>query len=61
MAGKPVIKGTRIPVERVVRLVSRGWSFDQIRNEYPYLRREDVQAALWYAARMLEATEVLPA
>ena len=50
MAGKPVIRGTRIPAEMLVRMVAQGISFDAILAEYPHLERQDIQAALLYAA-----------
>ncbi len=49
MTGKPVIRGTRIPVEMIVRLVAQGIAFPDIMTDYPRLTQEDVQAALWYA------------
>ncbi|MCI0512329.1 DUF433 domain-containing protein [candidate division KSB1 bacterium] len=52
--GKPVIKGTRIPVYLIVSLVAEGESFESIIKDYPALTPEDVQAALRYAARLTE-------
>ncbi len=53
MGGKPIIKGTRIPVYFILELLSNGWSIDDILREYPQLSREDVLAAIKYAARVL--------
>lgn len=50
LEGKPCIRGLRITVETVVRLVAAGWSFGEILDEYPDLEREDVTQALQYAA-----------
>jgi uncharacterized protein (DUF433 family) len=50
MVGKPVIRGTRIPVELVVRLVAQGIPEAEILEQYPRLRPEDIRAALMYAA-----------
>ncbi len=50
MLGKPVIKGTRIPVEIILNKLSQDISIDEILNDYPRLSREDVQAAVAYAA-----------
>jgi len=60
MAGKPVIRGTRIPVELIVRLVAQGISHEEILADYPRLQREDIQAALYYAAAVLAQEEVFP-
>ncbi len=61
LSGKPVIKGTRISVEFVLELLSSGMSVEEILNEYGHLTREDILAALDYAARMLRHEEVYPA
>jgi uncharacterized protein (DUF433 family) len=50
LEGTPCIRGLRISVETVVRLVAAGWAFDEIVDEYPDLEREDVRQALEYAA-----------
>jgi uncharacterized protein (DUF433 family) len=50
MMGKPVIRGTRIPVEQVVRKISEGASERELLNAYPRLQKEDIKAALRYAA-----------
>lgn len=49
MLGKPVIKGTRIPVELIVRKLGEGASVENLLDGYPSLKREDIQAALLYA------------
>ena len=56
--GKPVIKGTRIPVSVILDQISEGESWDDILVGYPELVREDIQAALLYASAILEHTEV---
>jgi uncharacterized protein (DUF433 family) len=50
LEGKPCIRGLRISVETVVRLVAAGWSFEEILDEYPDLQREDITQGLEYAA-----------
>ena len=50
MMGKPVIEGTRIPVELVVRKISEGASERGLLNAHPRLQKEDIKAALRYAA-----------
>ena len=50
MVGKPVIKGTRIPVEQVLRELAGGMSFEDVMDAHPRLTPEDIRAALAYAA-----------
>ncbi len=50
MLGKPVIRGTRIPVELILRKLSEGLSEAELLDAYPRLERDDIQAALAYAA-----------
>ena len=58
LAGKPVIKGTRIAVEFVVDLLGRGWTTGQILREYDHLSPEDIQACLAYAGEVLKSERV---
>jgi len=60
LAGKPVIKGTRIAVGFVVDLLGRGWTIEQVLQEYDHLTREDVQACLAYASEVLQSERVYP-
>jgi uncharacterized protein (DUF433 family) len=60
MAGKPVIEGTRIPVELIVRMLAQGISEAEILKEYPRLEVEDIRAALNYAAMVLANEDVFP-
>jgi len=50
MLGKPVIRGTRIPIELLLRKLSTGATEADLLDAYPRLTREDIQAALAYAA-----------
>jgi len=59
MVGKPVIRGTRISVELVLKMLSQGVSIGEILEEYPHLTKEDIQACLAYAAQALEVAEIL--
>jgi uncharacterized protein (DUF433 family) len=60
MLGKPVIRGTRIPVELIVRMLAQGVPESDILREYPRLQPDDIRAALAYAARGLAHEEVFP-
>ena len=54
LVGKPVIKGTRIPVYLVVQLIAAGMNIKDVLKEYPELKEDDVKAALLYASKLLE-------
>lgn len=56
MAGKPVIRGTRIPVERVIAHLAHHPDLDDLFAAYPRLTIEDVQAALGHAHDAIEST-----
>jgi uncharacterized protein (DUF433 family) len=56
--GKPVIRGTRIPVSSILEQIAEGESWDALLAGYPELQREDIQAALLYATASLDHTEV---
>lgn len=58
MLGKPIIKGTRITVELIVRKIADGFTISDILAGYPHLTEDQVLAALDYAAKMI-ADEVL--
>lgn len=59
MLGKPVIRGTRIPVELVLRKLSEGASEAELLEAYPRLTREDLQAAMRYAADTVAHEEIV--
>jgi uncharacterized protein (DUF433 family) len=50
MVGKPVIKGTRVTVESILRKLGAGWAVAEILDAHPHLKSEDVYAAAAYAA-----------
>lgn len=59
MLGKPVIRGTRIPVELILRKLGEGATQADLLDAYPRLAREDIQAALTYAADWLAQETIL--
>jgi uncharacterized protein (DUF433 family) len=59
--GKPVIRGTRIPVSVILDQIADGDSWDNIIRGYPELSREDIQAAIHYASSLIEHTDVIEA
>lgn len=59
MQGKPVIRGTRITVDLILRKLAEGASEADILDAYPHLTREDVRAALAYAADTVSHETIL--
>jgi uncharacterized protein (DUF433 family) len=53
-AGRPCIRGLRIRVKDVLELLSAGASFEEILKDYPFLEREDILAAIEYAAHQTD-------
>jgi uncharacterized protein (DUF433 family) len=60
LAGKPVIRGTRLSVEFVIGLMADGWSERDILANYPGLSREDIAACLNYARDLLHSEKGFP-
>jgi uncharacterized protein (DUF433 family) len=56
--GKPIVRGTRIPVSAILEQIAEGESWDGLLAGYPELHREDIQAALLYATASLDHMEV---
>lgn len=54
LAGKPVIKGTRIPVSLVLNLMANGYDIKKVRKAYPELTVEDIQAAISYSQQRID-------
>ncbi len=60
LAGKPIVKGTRLSVEFILELLANGWTVETILENYPQLKREDIAAVLKYAAEILKEEKVYP-
>jgi len=60
LAGKPVVKGTRLTVEFLIELMARGWTEEQILENYPGITTEDLRACLAYAHEVLAGEKVYP-
>jgi len=60
LAGKPIIKGTRISVEHILDLLANGWTTEAILENYAQLKRKDITAVLKYAAQILKEEKVYP-
>ncbi len=54
LVGKPIIKGTRISVELLLDRLADGWSYSEILEAYPHITREQVQAAVTFAAELFK-------
>ncbi len=59
MMGKPVIKGTRIKVELILRKLAEGATESDLLDGYPRLTREDIRAAIEYAADTIAHEEII--
>ena len=60
LAGKPVVRGTRLAVEFIIELLAQGWTDAEILRNYPGLTRQDIQACLAYASNVLKTERVYP-
>ena len=60
MAGKPVVRGTRLSVERVLNLLAHGMTPVEIQDEYEGLEPEDIQACLLFASKSLQSNDFMP-
>jgi uncharacterized protein (DUF433 family) len=59
LAGKPIIKGTRLSVEFLLGLLANGWTEAQIFENYPNLKREDLQAVFAFTQSSLKDEEFI--
>ncbi len=60
MGGKPIVRGTRITVEQVLKLLTQGLDTPEILRDYPHFSKDDVAAVLFYAAKVLGEEEIFP-
>lgn len=60
LAGKPVVRGTRLSVEFVIGLLADGWGEADVLRAYPALTHEDIAACLGYARDILGSERVYP-
>ncbi len=61
MSGNPCIRGMRVTVANVLRLLAAGHSRERVLAAYPYLESSDIDACLLYASRLAEGQELIPA
>ena len=61
MLGKPIIKGTRITVELIMRKMASGKTIEELLQEYPHISRDQIQAAFEYVADLIAHEDALEA
>ncbi|MDQ7056623.1 MAG: DUF433 domain-containing protein [Persephonella sp.] len=59
LRGKPIIKGTRIPVELILTKLGEGISIEELLKAYPNLTKEDILAAISYSADVIKNEELV--
>lgn len=59
--GKPIIRGKRIAVEHILGMIAEGSTFDELLDGYPFLEKDDIQACLCYAHRVVAHEKIEPA
>lgn len=60
MLGKPVIKGTRITVEHILKLLKQGLTTKEILRDYPHLKKADIEATIDYALESISKERMYP-
>ena len=60
MVGKPVIKGTRIPVELILKKLAQNIDIKEILKDFPRLKEDDIRAAIMYAESLVANSEEYP-
>jgi uncharacterized protein (DUF433 family) len=60
LAGKPIVRGTRLSVEFIIGLMADGWAEVDILKNYPGLAHEDISACLAYARDLVQSERVHP-
>ena len=58
--GKPIIRGMRIAVENILGMLASGSTIEEVLEGYPFLEKEDIQACLLYAYRMIAHERIEP-
>jgi uncharacterized protein (DUF433 family) len=58
MTGKPTVRHTRLSVEHILKAYAAGLTFEQLKDDFPFLEQADIQACLLYAAELVESERV---
>ncbi len=59
MLGKPIVKGTRITVELILRKMAEEMTFEELLEAYPHITKEDILAAISYSADVISKEELI--
>lgn len=60
LGGKPVIRGTRLAVEYILKLLGSGYRYEDIKREYEGITDDDINACILYASEIMRNTEFFP-
>ncbi len=60
LAGKPIVRGTRISVSQILDHLAAGWTNQDIIDNYPRIEIADIQACIRYASRIIEEERIYP-
>lgn len=60
MVGKPIIRGTRIPVDAIIKRIAEGMTVKEVLEDYPNLKEGDVKAALKYSVEIIRGEDIMP-
>jgi uncharacterized protein (DUF433 family) len=58
MVGKPTVRGLRITVEQILNSLAAGLNFESIKEDYPMIEKEDIQACLLYASSLVQGETI---
>lgn len=58
LSGKPRISGTRMPVQKILGLLAQGYTVEEILDDFPFLKREQIYSALRYAQEIISKNEI---
>jgi uncharacterized protein (DUF433 family) len=58
MVGKPIVRGLRITIDQILKALAAGIDTDELLEDYPELEKEDIEAALLYAAELVEEEKI---
>jgi uncharacterized protein (DUF433 family) len=58
MLGKPTIRGTRLTVEHILKAIGRGLTLEQLKDDFPFLEPEDIQACIMDTTQLVENERV---